>query len=167
MTKLTVPTGLLFLQGMAACGIQETYVVEKPNPHFQMRITGFGLANLRSTIHSKGQQETWMFGGPAQEMFFVNSDTIQHLFVLGKKDVAQHFDSAAIGRNETMTFTLKIEKHKSFKPIKSNHKALFLVELLVDGQVVKSVQIPARVAGKKQPAARDSVATLTFDTSTL
>ena len=157
--------GLLFL--LAACGPRTTAATEQPNPHFQLRITGFGLASLRSTIHSKGRQAAWMFDGPAQDLLFQNSDTIQHLFVLGKTDTTQHFDSAAISRNETMAFVVKVEKRTGLKLMKANAHAQFLVELVANGRVVQSAQVPAHGSGARQPTAKDSVATLTINTSTL
>ena len=139
----------------------------RPNPHLQLRITGVNVANMRSGISFESRHQAWLRGDPNERMDFFMLDTIHHLSALGKSDSSFRFDSTAIGRNEVITLTLKIAYRKHFKPASPNAKAVFLVELLADGQVVKAAQVPALVADGQQPAAGDSVATLTFNTNAL
>ena len=167
MSRISVITALLTSQLLAACGPHETTATARLNPRLQLRITGMNVANMRSGIRFESRHQAWLWGAPNDRMDFFRMDTIHHLLALGKSDRSFRFDSTSIGRDEVITLTLKIGHRKQFKPAATNAKPVFLVELLADGQVVKAAQVPALVADGQQSTAGDSVATLTFDTSTL
>ncbi|WP_151088388.1 hypothetical protein [Hymenobacter baengnokdamensis] len=153
-----------FLLGLSACNSHRN---EKPKPHFQIRISGTGLANLKSEIFSKGKQKFLMFGDPAQFMFFKNTDSIYYLFPLGEKSISQRLDTTNIGLNEQMTFTVRLSTNHLANHPKSTTKTILRVALLANGKVVRSVHIPTATNISKNSTTQDSTATFTFNSGNI
>ncbi|MDJ0367244.1 hypothetical protein QMK33_19010 [Hymenobacter sp. H14-R3] len=149
------------------CGACNPEHREQANIRLQIRISGTGLATIKSEVSSKGKQGFLMFNDPAQVMSFRNQDTINYLFPIGKKDVAGHFDTIHITRKETLVLAIKIAENKLAGRPTSAAKPHLRVELLADNKVVQSVQLPAIPPAGGKPTAQDSAATLTFHTDTL
>lgn len=172
MSNSTIAVGFLLLCYATGCGPRSTYKPERPNPQIQIRITGTGLSKMRGKVYSKGLQKIgWLLdddGGPAQEIYFQNQDTVNYLAPIGMEEANEYFDSTAIGHDETLIFKVKIEQNKRIKSTSSNGRSANLkVELLANGQVVKAVQVPAKNQLHKIPSPNDSIATFSFNTSQL
>ncbi len=152
---------------LGSCNDYTSSKNEQPNPHLQIKISGNGLASIKSEIVSKGKQEFLMFGAPAQSMFFKNTDTINYLFPIGKKDTIGHLDTTSIARGETLIFNIKISENKSAHITTSAAKPLLRVELLADNKMVQFVQLPSKSRAGRKSTTSDSTTTLTLQTSSL